>query len=524
MKSRHIFSIITAIFSTAAFAAQPVDFGEITPGEEYIYESLAPAGGHYTPAESCVIKTYVTGDMLHAYSDALHTQEIPSSNFYFGSDGEKVSVYNGLAGETIYFYNDLPLDGGVFRLAAGNEEISLRQAYPAPGDTPMSLADNYRLELIFNTPVKCTKCILEAGDASVELSPDIFSATVTLDWHSIVMQWYADGTLTEGDTLKMTITGIRDENDSSNRPDFGDGPGKLILSYTVAAKPSELIAQSNTPQSGTPDFLTYYLPEGEEGLVRLTFDRDLDPAHTPMAKLQYGDIENQDFGMYIEQLPVSIEGPDLLIDFRGVSRLPGEMVPGLPAQEYIYMQVTDIRSADGQHVWTGQLASPYTFGFSYKLKSVLYTVAADWLPLPGSPLGSGDDMEIWVLNGNRIAFDSVDFSYVSGGEACVASVPYADLAVSDDPDYGDARIFNLKAPAIYADQDTDIKVSFGGLLCADGQDHSSDIEVTYRAASNGVDETLATADDAPMFDLQGRRVVNPAPGIYIRGGKKIVVR
>lgn len=34
----------------------------------------------------------------------------------------------------------------------------------------------------------------------------------------------------------------------------------------------------------------------------------------------------------------------------------------------------------------------------------------------------------------------------------------------------------------------------------------------------------ATDEDAPIYDLTGRPVVNPGPGIYIRGGKKILIK
>lgn len=45
-------------------------------------------------------------------------------------------------------------------------------------------------------------------------------------------------------------------------------------------------------------------------------------------------------------------------------------------------------------------------------------------------------------------------------------------------------------------------------------------------AEDGVEEVFATdsEEDAPYFNLQGIRVPNPTPGIYIRGGKKVIVR
>jgi hypothetical protein len=38
-------------------------------------------------------------------------------------------------------------------------------------------------------------------------------------------------------------------------------------------------------------------------------------------------------------------------------------------------------------------------------------------------------------------------------------------------------------------------------------------------------ETVTTTDaNAPIYDLMGRRVVNPTKGIYIKGGKKFIMK
>ena len=39
------------------------------------------------------------------------------------------------------------------------------------------------------------------------------------------------------------------------------------------------------------------------------------------------------------------------------------------------------------------------------------------------------------------------------------------------------------------------------------------------SAENGTDDA-----DGAIYDLSGRRVENPAPGFYIQGGKKIIIR
>lgn len=514
---------VTFLLATVMKAENPVDLGEFQPDAIYKYEAMVAVEGHYIPAQTGQIRCYNTGDILNAYKDSAHTEILESTQSYYGDSGEKVRIYPVAAGETVYFYNSFPLSSGTFKLTAGKEDINISKIYPSPEAGSLSLSKDYRLSVVFNIPVKATKCKLEINGESEELPIEVSASTLTVNWFNTILNWYREDKIKKDDTLTVTFTGIRDENDSSNRPDFGDGLGKLVLNYKMCARPTELVYEINTPASGVTDFLTYYLPGSDEGIVSLVFSSPLDAEHLPEAVIQYGDLDNQDFGMYIENPPVHIDGNTLTIDLQGVSRLPEEMVPGLPAQKTIYLRVSNIKSADGQNVLTGQMSSPYTFGFTYNLKTVVYSVAADWLPLPGSTLSSGDDMEIWVLNGHKILFDSVDFNYISGGAPATVSVPYDSLTASDDPGYEDAVIFNLKAPELNPDPDTEITVTFGGLKCADGLDHNSDIFVTYKASAAGVEGIMNDQGATVTFDLNGLPSSHPHHNIYIRNGKKIII-
>ncbi len=49
-----------------------------------------------------------------------------------------------------------------------------------------------------------------------------------------------------------------------------------------------------------------------------------------------------------------------------------------------------------------------------------------------------------------------------------------------------------------------------------------DFEITYKPSA--ISQTSEMAEAQPIYDLQGRRVTKPAQGIYIQGGKKILVR
>lgn len=521
MNFRYLFASALVCASASANAAAPMDYGEMQPDVFYEYESMVPVMGHYTSAESGVMRCYSTGEELSVYEDAAHHNEMVSSQSYYSASGEKVRIYSVDKGQTVYFYNAFPIAGGKFRFTVGKEAIELSAMMPAFGDIPVSLSENYDATAVFNIPVKCSKCIVEVNDESAELTPQVINSTITVNWFSAIRDWYRAGKINAGDVLTLTITGIRDASDSGNRPDFGDGAGKLVIKYTMAGRPVELVGEVGTPGSGMTDFLTYYLPGSSEGKVSLIFSGALDPKCNPVAVIQYGDVDNIEAGMYFENPPVSIDGNILTVDLQGVSRFPDQMIPGLPAQKNIDLTISRIKSEDGQYVLTGYVASPYSFGYSYNLKSMVYSIAADWMPLPGSPLHYGDLMEIWVLNGQKIMFDSVDFSYVKDGNAAVVSVPYSQLTVSVDSD--EALIFNLTAPAIDADPDSEITVSFGGLRCADGLDHNSDIFVRYKAATAGVDGIHSEEDDNEYYDMMGRRIRVPSKGIYIHNGKKVII-
>lgn len=512
-----------SVATVSAKVENPVDLGEIQPNRVYTYEAMIPVMGQYTPSESGQITCYSTGDIINAYKDASHSENLESTQFYYGASGEKVRIYPVTQGQPVYFYNSFPLNSGTFRLVTDNEEIKLSNVYPSPEDAKMSLSSDYRLSVVFNIPVKVEKCEIEINNENAELPVSVSASTLTVSWYNTILNWYRTDKISENDVMTVRFSGLADAKDPSNKPDFGDGSGVLVLRYKMCGRPAELVYETGTPASGVTDFHTYYLPGSSEGIVSLGFSSPLDSNHLPEAVIQYGDLDNQDYGMYIENPPVSIDGNSVTINLQGVSRLPSEMVPGLPAQKTIYLRVSNIKSADGQNVLTGSMSSPYTFGFTYNLKSIVYSVAADWTPLPGSELGSGDDMEIWVLNGGKLLFDSVDFSYLSGGNEKVASVPYKSLSISTDPGYEDAVIYTLKAPELHPDADSEISVTFGGLKCADGLDHSSDIFVKYKSADSGVEGILEQPDSLIYYDLQGRRAANPHRNIYIQNGKKIII-
>lgn len=60
----------------------------------------------------------------------------------------------------------------------------------------------------------------------------------------------------------------------------------------------------------------------------------------------------------------------------------------------------------------------------------------------------------------------------------------------------------------------------------DGISLVRDFHIGYPLGTSGIFELPADSneDDAPLYDLLGRRVLNPTPGIYVRKGEKVIIR
>ncbi|MBQ0021307.1 MAG: C10 family peptidase, partial [Bacteroidales bacterium] len=70
---------------------------------------------------------------------------------------------------------------------------------------------------------------------------------------------------------------------------------------------------------------------------------------------------------------------------------------------------------------------------------------------------------------------------------------------------------------------------YGILVSKRGENGWDDLNTKYlifnvKAPSTGVSNVASTPDSAHYYDLQGRRVANPSKGIYVKGGKKVILK
>ncbi len=539
-KAAAIACVAAAGLSSAAEAAELVNIGELQNGvpTEYPGGYVQVAASFKVP-EDGPVRVVCTGTFLTAYSTETHDTDTELPNEFSYVDGKPMRIYECKKDDMLYFYNNFSMTGGTITVTSGEMKLRLLSTSPSTDpDSPAyyggaySVSADYRINFSFNQPIEIGGARLIANGQTTSLSPNVYLTAVEVDVADILMNLYRTGGLKKGDTIRVEVFGAQEKDNPDNKL---DGTGVAAVEYVMAAQPIELVSTENTPASGVPDMLSYYLPGNPRAKVKYTFSGPVASGDmAPDVKITYGDMDNLDAGMYYENLPTTVEGNTVTFDLAGKLRRPQEMLPKLTDPlDYISVALYNVRGEDGQYAYTGSMSNPYNYFIDYKLTLLQYNIAADYTPGQNKALAEGTDMEIFIMDGDKIEFDTVDFAYLAGGEEKTVSVAKDDLKISFEQTTD--MVINLKAPALPGiDENSDVKVTLGGLLCADGLDHAEALTCVYSSYTSGIYTVGADAEQtADVYNAQGVPVLrNATPaqirtlpaGLYIAGGRKIIVK
>lgn len=541
-----LFSLAAVVLMSVTAKAELVDLGALSPDVTYQIPEYKEVKASFTPSVSGSVKMLWTCNPLHLYGSPECSEESAIDGSHSYTQNGQLMVYSDLeAGHTYYLYSSMTLMAGELIIREGDTEIELVSSDPSlDPESPyyyggrFSASQSYRINLEFNYPVTVGNCFLIAGSERRQINPTLGNTTVSFDVNDVVMSFYHDGLLKEGDKMTLRVLQIKD----ATNPDikFG-GNGKLEIDFEMAAKPAELVETKGFSTNITDNPLnSYYFPGDEAAQMTLVFDREISGECNPVANISYGNPDNLDLGVYKESIPGSVDGAVVSFDFSGKLRRRIDMIPGANLESLplsLYVSFADIFSEDGQRAYTGMISNPSGFATSYTLNELQYFIAADFTPARGTELKSGDEMEIWVMNGGKIQFDSVCIDYVDNGELKTVTVHKENITAVPDPDSlsADDMLFYFTIPDFSADAGSELSLYMKGLVCADGLDHSGDVRGNFVYGTSGVDgiDTGCGSDKADVFDITGKlvlRSVGPSQlsgldkGVYIYNGKKIIIR
>lgn len=539
---------LSAFIAFTAYASaapvEVVDLGVLEPGVEYSWPQYATVKGVYTPSETGPVKFTYSVSPFALYTSPDHDENsLVSGEFAYSDKGHVMSYPELKAGTPYYLYTVYSMDAGTLVIYEGSPEVKLNGTTPSydPEDKnyyggKLSASATYEIVVNFNFPITVGNTFLVAPDGSrVALTSKVNGTSVGCDVAPAMMELYHEGKLNEGDEVTLRLLQVTDASDSKNRY---NGNGRCEIKFTVAGKPLELKSVEGADLATIDNvFNSYYLPGDENALVKFIFDGPLDTESKGVATITYGDSDNLEVGIYSENIEATHDGETAIFDFSGRLRRPIDMLPESNSStqpEALYISFGNLKSPDGQRVYTSSKSNPTGFGASFNINVLQYTVVGDFTPARGGDLVFGSPMEIWVMNGDKIIYDTIRFEFTENGEEKYYDMPKEEVTEEADPYSDGAMLYTFVIPELNCDADTPIFVRMTGIQCADGLDHSNDVFGEFTRGVSGIaDMEVADVENFDVYDVAGIRVMTNAnrdalaglaKGLYIVNGKKIVIR
>lgn len=426
------------------------------------------------------------------YTDAsFETQDASMNPQFNGNYSNKEYACKVEAGKTYYVGCGFSFNPTVeVRLRTEMEPVELLSISPEQGtvfDAAMGSVD-----LMFNQKVSMQGCQLTAGNTTRSLNANVRDIYARIDAKDVFAELYANKELKEGDDIKFTFTGVTSVADGS----YYNGTGIIEVSYKASSAPLLLVSSTNTPASEVPVnvFKSYYMENDPTGMIMLTFSDRIKEVGS--VELSYGDIEgtgedDAQSQYYVEQLTPNILDNTVVINLKGKTRRPSDMLAGGEKFESMTLKIAGIKDANGNAAYSpgsGTIGS-YMFNFTYEI--VEYNVIADWTVDGGKITTDTKEIELWLQesNGLKAVFNGVEFNYTENGVKKTATVANKDLTIEVDPEDESASIITIPVPNVNMDANSQVTVSLAGVDSPDGVEHEDytttfDCEGRTAAVSN----------------------------------------
>lgn len=470
--------------------------GTGTKADPYIFaddiEGLATADG---------VQFTATGYQLYAvFTPAADGILVISSNFSqftdktFATMGGTQPTWDGkypqqaklqcTAGTTYYVGGSMPSSNVTIKYLAEDEPLKITGYSPEEGSTFDVIKGTVNLE--FNKKVSISGCLVTFGNQTLNPGVLVQNAYASVDVKKQIMAAYNNGSLHEGDEIKFTFSGIKDAKTNA----LLNGNGTFEVTYTAPAKPMSLVSSVNTPSAGIPviDFKSYYMKGDATSVVTVTFSDAI--GSVGGVTLTFGNIDgtgedDAPSQYYREEVPYTIDGNSIVIDFKDKLRRFADMLPGVDLStiapqfqdrfKTMNLSIKGVKDVNGNLAYSDGQGALGSYGFVYNFKEIDYSVATDWTVDGISNASITSDtktVELWLQEtGGKAVFTGVKFAYKENGEDKTTVVPFSSLTVADDESDKDAKLYTIPVPDVNMDEGT-VTISLDGVEAPDGVEHN----------------------------------------------------
>lgn len=485
------------------------DIGEVRLGIKYSthrYEGLAAT---LPVNEDGLLRVMCTsGDYPAPYADAAHTQMIDFlASFYEGSQGYVINVSKG---DVIYFFKSFCMGDSKVWFEMQTQQLEFKSS-PAVGDrlVPTGRA---QLELDFNMPVVTSGGTMKCGGQTVSLEARSASLYILYEIKDIVMRWIESG-IAAGTPIDVTITGVHAAVSESIK--YGSD-GTISLRFRLPSMPGKLVG--NNIENLT--FKSYWLPDDDEGLLRMTFSKPVSKENPGYLSIVYGNAEAMD----VNQLTFygKADGYSVVYDLRGINLRPKDLLDSGNVYPSIMVRPGGVYDCDGDLMYSpgiGTLASwtydiPYTYLYGNP-----YWEVTDENENKIARLDKGDGVLLYIYYYNLVRSDGILLTFSNGD---TVTVPFRDVEVNWESTGTTAELY-FEIPEVDNPSDR-VTISFANMRYLTGEPDDGALSKSFPwtpGTTTSVGSIAPAAPAAPVYDLSGR--ATPAiKGIKITRGRKEV--
>lgn len=428
--------------------------------------------------------------------------------------------------------------------------IEVHNVSPAEGTSDF-WAKNGQLDVTFNKLVALSGAQLVAGETAVSLEILHVSSAVSIEIGSTLNTLLEDGRLSTGDNFEVVISGLCE---ASNKDNLYNGTGELRLSF-VAPEPQYRLVRTTvadhelyTSGLNPYTFLSYYAPDGEDGLFVLEFEHEV--GSVDGALLQMGNRDLDAEGKYHESaLPVSVEGNRVMVDARGVLRTlsilfpavveadtePGETInEGLGDfdREHLTLRVSNVIDTNGNAFHADQAGNLGSYSFYMSYRELVENINLDGdNKLAGDEVIAGETIRLW-LSSSDVTFEGLQVTYLAELEEEESYEPRTvlqpDYITEADPYQGVIIEFEMPfMPDVAVGQN--VHVALYNAVTTDGMPHDLgiDFKAGQEAVVGAIDHLHNDTSASHAWTLTGIRISPSADvpaGTPCIVGHKILIR
>lgn len=489
-------------------------------GDNYLTQ-YAAVTATFTPTQDCKVMIEAGDQYNVQYGGQTYSfTYVPTS-----SPANHCEIDNVSGGTTITLTSPFVMNPQVRITTYAKGELiplEVRSVMPAVGTSDF-WNNGGILDVAFNRRVTLTSAQLQVAADKYDVEILHVSSSISLNVGATLNQLLKDSQLQPGDRFRIVISGLRDADDSNN---LYNNTGNLNLAFVAPSPQYRLLSATVAGQQLTTQslndytFLSYYAPEGEDGLFVLNFESDVQSVSSVLLQMGSRDLDAQ--GKYYEgPLPFSIQGNQVLVDARGTLRTLNILFPAVVEEEadeeaggeghgdydreHLTIRISNVLDTNGNVFAAQQAGNVGSYSYYMNYRELMETINLDGdNKFAGEEVFAGEVLSLW-LSSSDVTFDAIAVTYLALVDEDAyepRTVLQPQFSVQPDPYQGVVISFTMPAmPDVAAGQV--VRVALHNASSPDGMPH--DLGIDYRAGQPSAIQTIRTEALSPRaYTLQGQ--------------------